>query len=105
MALTIEKQRFKVAPLSNALGAEVTGIDLRLPLDAGDAKALRDAFDEHIVLCVRGQVLSEEDQIRAAGYFGKVHVRKRENYARDPGGKFDTPFMLVTNIVENGNPI
>jgi alpha-ketoglutarate-dependent taurine dioxygenase len=105
MALTVEKQKFKIAPLSNALGAEVTGIDLRVPLDQEDAQALRDAFAEHIVLCIRGQELSEEDQIRAAGYFGKVHVRNRENYVRDPGGKFDTPFMLVTNIVENGKPI
>jgi taurine dioxygenase len=37
--------------------------------------------------------------------FGKVHVRRRENYKRDPGGIFDTPFMLVTNIVENGKAL
>src|SRR5262249_40421991 len=100
-----EKQKLSINPLSNALGAEVTGIDLRLPLDEEGAEALRNAFAEHVVLCIRSQELSEEDQIRAAGYFGKVHVRKLENYVRDPGGKSDTPFMLVTNIVENGKPI
>src|SRR5207244_8273373 len=68
-------------------------------------QALRDAFAHHVVLCIRAQELSEQDQVRAAGYFGKVHVRRLENYVRNPGGSFDTPFMLVTNIVEDGKPI
>jgi alpha-ketoglutarate-dependent taurine dioxygenase len=94
-----------IKPLSPALGAEVTGIDLRKPLDQATVQAVRDAFDRHIVLCIRDQELSEEDQLRAAGYFGKVHVRRKPVNGRDPGGQWDTPFMLVTNIVENGKAI
>jgi alpha-ketoglutarate-dependent taurine dioxygenase len=94
-----------IKPLSSALGAEVLGIDLRTPLNNSAVTALREAFDRHLVLCIRGQELSEADQIRTAGYFGKVHVRRRDNFRRDPGGQFDTPFMLVSNIVENGQPI
>ncbi len=94
-----------IRPLSPALGAEVTGIDLRQPLDPATVKALRDAFDQNIVLCIRDQKLSEDDQLRAAGYFGKVHVRRKPSGGRDPGGQWDTPFMLVTNIVENGKSI
>ena len=94
-----------ITPLSRALGAEVTGIDLRQPLDADTAKAIRDAFDQNVVLCIRDQELSEDDQLRAAGYFGKVHVRRKPPNGRDPGGQWDTPFMLVTNIVEGGKPI
>ena len=105
MSLAMETQSLTIKPLSSALGAEVTGIDLRMPLDEAVANAIRAAFDRQIVLCIRNQDLSEEDQVRAAGYFGKVHVRRRENYVRDPGGKFDTPFMLVSNIVEDGKPI
>jgi taurine dioxygenase len=95
----------KVTKLHPALGAEITELDLRQPVDEATAAAIRKAFDDHIFVVFREQALSEDDQVRAAGIFGKVHVRKRENYKRDPGGVFDTPFMLVTNIVENGKPI
>ena len=95
----------KVTPLSKALGAEITELDLRKPLDEATVKAIRDAFDQHIFVVFREQELSEDDQLRAAGYFGKVHVRRRPVTTRDPGGAFDTPFMLVTNIVENGKSI
>jgi len=95
----------KVTPLSKALGAEITDLDLRKPLDDDAVKAIRDAFDQHIFVVFREQELSEDDQLRAAGYFGKVHIRRRPVTTRDPGGAFDTPFMLVTNIVENGKSI
>ena len=57
----------KITPLSSALGAEVTEIDLRKPLDEASIKAIRDAFDQYVVLCIREQTLSEDDQLRAAG--------------------------------------
>jgi taurine dioxygenase len=102
----MESKTVTIRPLSKALGAEVTGIDLRTPLDGASIQAIRDAFDRNIVLCIRDQALSEDDQLRTAGYFGKV-ARRRKPAAgmTDPGGSFDTPFMLVTNIVEGGTPI
>ena len=96
----------KVTPLSRALGAEITDIDLRQPQDATTVAAIRKTFDDNIFVVFRGQQLSEEDQLRAAGYFGKVHVRRKPATGlTNPGGQWDTPFMLVTNIVENGKPI
>jgi taurine dioxygenase len=50
-----------VTPFAAALGAEVTRIDLRQPLDAAAIAAIHAAFDQHIVLCIRGQELSEQD--------------------------------------------
>jgi taurine dioxygenase len=94
-----------VQPLSPALGAAITGVDLRAPLDDVTIKAVNDAFDKYIVIVFRDQELSEADQARAAGYFGKVHVRQRPANGRTPGGEYDTPFMMVTNIVENGKSI
>lgn len=92
--------------LSGALGAEVVGLDLRRPLDAAAVQAIRDAFNRNIVLVIRDQNLSEDDQLRAAGYFGKVAMRRKPAAGMtNPGGSFDTPFMLVTNIVENGKSI
>src|SRR5262245_31311366 len=105
-ATAMEATALTIRPLSRALGAEVTGIDLRQPIDVATVKAIRDAFDRNIVLCIRGQELSEDEQLRAAGYFGKVAMRRKPAAGMtNPGGSFDTPFMLVTNIVENGKPI
>ena len=94
-----------VAPLSPALGAEIKGVDLRRPLDDATVKAINAAFDQHVVVVFRDQDLSEADQLRAAGYFGKVHIRRRPANGRTPGGDYDTPFMMVTNIVENGKSV
>ena len=94
-----------VEPLSPALGAAIKGVDLRQPLDAAAIKAVNDAFNEYVVVVFRDQDLSEADQLRAANYFGKVHVRRRPANGRTPGGDYDTPFMMVTNIVENGKSI
>ena len=91
-----------VVPMKAALGAEIKGVDLTRPLDDATVNAIRDAFDQNIVLVFRDQNLTEEDQLRAAGYFGKVAWRKRSPNGRTPGGSYDTPFMLVTNIVKNG---
>jgi taurine dioxygenase len=94
-----------VEPLSPALGAAITGVDLRKPLGDADIKGVNDAFDKYVVVVFREQDLSEDNQLRAAGYFGKVHVRRRPANGRTPGGEYDTPFMMVTNIVENGKSI
>jgi len=94
-----------VTPIHAPLGAEVTGVDLAGPLDDADTASLRAAFDEHIVLVFRDQNLDEDAQLRAAGCFGKVAWRKRSPNGSTPGGSYDTPFMLVTNIVEDGKPV
>jgi taurine dioxygenase len=96
---------YAVLPLSSALGAEVRGIDLRERQASATLQAITHAFDEHIVLVFRDQILSEADQLRSAGYFGKVAMRKRPLSGAGPGGDYDTPFMMVTNIVEDGKPI
>lgn len=98
MALSFEK-------IHPALGVEVKGIDLSKPFDAGTAAAIRQAFDENIVLVARNQSLTEEQQLKAAEIFGKVARRRRPIVGDGPGGDFDSPFMLVTNIVENGKSI
>jgi taurine dioxygenase len=96
---------YAVLPLSAALGAEVRGIDLREQQEPATMQAIARAFDERVVLVFRDQNLSEADQLRSAGYFGKVAVRKRPLSGAGPGGSYDTPFMMVTNIIEDGKPI
>jgi taurine dioxygenase len=65
-------------PLSPALGAEVTGLDLRKPLSRDEQEALRRLFDKHYLLLFRGQDISTEDHIRFVGTFGPVSDEKSD---------------------------
>src|SRR5689334_12565072 len=98
MAISVEK----VHPV---IGAEIKGVDLSKPVDAETAAGIRQAFEDHLVLVFRNQELDETAQLAAAGLFGKVAMRRRPVSGDGPGGDYDTPFMMVTNIVENGKPI
>ena len=95
-----------VTPLSDACGAEISGANLREPLDAATVRAIEEAFHQHVVAVFRGQDLTEEDQRRFATAFGGLGERRRSPNGNTPGGDYDTPFMLVTNIKdEKGVPI
>ncbi len=87
-----------VVKLHPALGAEVRGVDLSKPVDATTKAAIAQAFNDHIVLVFKDQTLDETSQLAAGEIFGPVAIRRRPP-GRQPGGDYDTPFMLVTNIV------
>ena len=87
-----------VVKLHPALGAEVRGVDLSKPVDAATKAAIAQAFNDHVVLVFKGQTLDEPAQLAAGEIFGNVAIRRRPP-GRQPGGDYDTPFMLVTNIV------
>jgi len=96
-----------VTPLSDALGAEIGGVDLAAELDPATAAAIKQALAEHIVLLFRGQDFGPEDQLRFARYLGPVADRPKpagyltpESSSRNPGIAF------VSNIRdEDGKPI
>ena len=87
-----------VTPVSSALGAEISGVDLRRELDAGTAATIPAAWLDHIVLFFRGQDLSEQDQRRFAACFGTIGERARPIEKRPEGADYDGAFMLVGNI-------
>src|SRR5262249_51848326 len=57
-------------PLSPALGAEIVGVDVSAPIDAGLAAQLQDIWHQSLVILLRDQKLSMEDQVRFAECFG-----------------------------------
>ncbi len=59
-----------ITPLSSALGAEATGIDLAGPVSQEDVAALEAALDEHLVLIVRDQSYSPDQYLAAVRHFG-----------------------------------
>jgi taurine dioxygenase len=59
-----------VIPLTTAIGAEVRGVDARQPLSESTFADLHAALMEHLVLFLRGQDVSEEEQLLFAANFG-----------------------------------
>ncbi len=95
----------ELVKLGPALGAEIRGVDLSKPIDELTAASMRAAFNDNIVVVVRGQELDEAAQLTAAQVFGNVTIRRRPP-GKDPGGEYDTPFMMVTNIIDpEGKPV
>ena len=63
----------RFTPLSAAIGAEVSDIDLGKPLSAADIQSLRQAFQTRHLLLFRGQGgLSDDQHVALAGLFGTV---------------------------------
>src|ERR1700733_536277 len=61
-----------VNPLSPAIGAEIGGVDISLPLDPEVVSAIRGALNTHHVIFFRDQSLSAEQQAAFARQFGTV---------------------------------
>ena len=73
----------KITPLSNVMGAEVTGVDLN-ELSATDRDRLYQAFLDHLLLCIRDQRLADVGAfLNAARHFGEPKVQHMESYRSD----------------------
>jgi taurine dioxygenase len=59
-----------VIPLTTAIGAEVRGVDARQPLSGSTKADLHAALTDHLVLFLRGQDVSEPEQLAFAANFG-----------------------------------
>jgi taurine dioxygenase len=103
------RPNIRVTPLSPACGAEISGVDLTKPLSAPEFRAIKQAWDKHLVLVFRGQQVSQDDQLRFASYFGDLGSRKKAPDAlrsRAEGVQQDhEKVLLVTNIKVDGKPI
>ncbi|NKB59507.1 MAG: TauD/TfdA family dioxygenase [Alphaproteobacteria bacterium] len=63
---------FEIRPLSNALGAEIIGLDLSQPLDDATFSTVHAAHLEHMVLVFRDQQLTPEQHILFSRRFGDL---------------------------------
>lgn len=87
----------EVRPLTDHVGAEITGFDLRRPADPTTADRLRAAFRDHHLLLVRQPGISDEDQRRFARIFGEISIRyMRTNENRE------TQTQYVSNTRTDG---
>src|SRR5688572_4186327 len=102
----ITKSRLDVVPLSQHIGAEVRGLDLRDKPDGKTIESIYQAWLDHLVLVFPDQNLSQEDFIRVTGYFGDLGELSRPAKFFPRGYSSLLPgIMLISNIRENGEPI
>ncbi len=84
-------ETIRVTPLSDAVGAEVAGIDLSNDIADTTLDQIRSAFLAHHVLLFRNQELSPARQVRFTSCFGRVEPHP----LRARRGADDAPEVLV----------
>jgi len=95
------KQHFAIKPFDAALGAEVLGLDLSLPVGDDDFARLHRAHLMHHVLVFRDLQITPAQQVAFSRRFGplQIHVLRQFQLPTEP------EILIVSNIRENGQPI
>ena len=70
----------RITKIKEHIGAEVSGIDLRAPVDAATRKALNDAVAEHVVMVIRDQKFTAAQYQAAAELFGELMEDQNRRY-------------------------
>ena len=73
----------KITRIKEHIGAEVTGIDLREPIDAETRQRLNAAAAEHVALVIRDQKLDAAQYHAAAQHFGELMEDQNRRYLVD----------------------
>jgi alpha-ketoglutarate-dependent taurine dioxygenase len=73
----------KTRPLSGALGVEILDIDLREELPPARIAQLREAWHQGLIVLLRDQALTEEDQVRFANISAR---RPKPSTSTTPAG-------------------
>ena len=95
----------KITASGAALAAEVSGVDLAKPLEAGEIAELAAAWDDHLVLVFRGQDLSDPALLAFSRHFGEL-----DPPGPNPYGVTFLPEFPEINVISNlkddqGRPI
>lgn len=85
-----------VKPSGAPLGADVEGIDLSKPLDNETFKAIYQAWNDNLVLRIRGQELSDAELIAFSKKFGTLDLA-----AISSSGEREIPEYPEINVISN----
>ena len=92
---------FEIRPVDGPVGAEVIGLDLSLPLSDDDFARLHRAHLDHHVLIFRDLDITPDEQIAFSRRFGPLQIHVLHQFLL----KNHPEILIVSNIVENGQPI
>jgi len=90
-------------PIGHEFVAEVTGIDLRAPLDAGATAAIHAAMDRYAVLLFHDQPLSDDEQIAFTKALGKIELNTANNVTRLDQRRLGIEMSDISNLDQQGN--
>jgi taurine dioxygenase len=93
---------FDILPLSHAIGAEITGLDLNAPLNCGTIADIRAAWLDHNVLLFRDQHLTPENHIAFSREFGTLDDHRSRPDEQLPG--YPEIFMVTNLPRDDGRP-
>ncbi|MBH60923.1 MAG: taurine catabolism dioxygenase TauD [Alphaproteobacteria bacterium] len=97
----------EVRPISEAIGAEIVGVNLNQDVQEGEFQRILSAWHDHLVLLFRGQSISDERLIEFSKRFRNLDLAP-------PGEAYNTgtntppglpEITILSNVVENGVPI
>jgi taurine dioxygenase len=99
-APTLSPDKVRTRPLSPAIGAEIIGVDLSQPMSDELFARVLEIWHQNLVILLRDQHLTEDDQVRFGERFGPPAVTHTRRFTtKNPA------LMLISNIRENGQLI
>ena len=106
-------EALKIVPTGAALGAEIRGVDLALPVPEKVKTALRKAWSDHLVLLLRGQDIDDDRLLAASGIFGPPHEAAARKYHLEVGQRIDNDYLIsrhpsisiISNLGSDGRPV
>jgi len=90
-----------VTPLSPKIGVEIAGIDLSQPLDEATFAEIRRLLNEHSLIAIRSQNLSEAEHVAFARRFGQLQIHVLKQFLTTPYPEL----YVLSNKREAGKPI
>jgi taurine dioxygenase len=90
----------RTRPLTPAIGAEIIGVDLSQPMSDASFATVLAAWYQSLVILLRDQHLTEDDQVRFAERFGPPAVSHTKRFTTK-----NLAVMLISNIREDGKTI
>jgi taurine dioxygenase len=103
MAAVLEQQEVRVRSTGAALAADIEGVDLAAALAPETVAAIKQAWGDNLVLRFRGQELADDDLLRFSRQIGELDWAPVAATNDAPEGR--AYIMVVSNVVENGEPI
>ena len=98
----------KIIASNGPLGAEVSGIDMRNPIDADDVAMIKQAWNDYLELVIRGQYQATlEDHMAFSRHFGELAMSPPSPVTGKRGEYENVPpeIAVVSNIEIDGKPI
>ena len=92
-----------VVPISDALGAEIKGIELG-NIDEATYRAIRNAWIDNLVVIIRNQTIGDEELVVFSRLFGDLDMAPPQEHGQQAVTGLPE-IMVISNVKEGGVPI